>query len=166
MVAVLHISDMQFGAKHRFGPDGPLARRLLDDLSYLRESYNLTVDLLVVSGDLAEQAKPSEFEQVHEFLVQLSDGLGLGRDRVVIVPGNHDVSWSKCRGYFADCEGDETEPVRPYWPKLEPFAAMFRRFYGDLPGKAFPPDQPWAIFEVPELQDSRRRAELGDSREP
>ena len=70
----------------------------------------------------------------------------------MIVPGNHDVSWSKCRGYFALCEGDEIEPVKPYWPKLEPFAAMFRRFYSDVPGATFPPDQPWTIFEIPELR--------------
>ncbi|HET9895491.1 MAG TPA: hypothetical protein VFQ44_11225 [Streptosporangiaceae bacterium] len=74
MVTILHISDLQFGAKHRFGPDSPLARRLLDDLSYLRDHYDLSADLVVVSGDLAEQAKPSEFEQVYEFLVQLPAG--------------------------------------------------------------------------------------------
>src|ERR1022692_1730790 len=111
MVTVLHVSDMQFGAMHRFGGDGVtagdrhlggLAARLLRDLAHLKDEYGLTVDLVVASGDLAEQARPTEFEQVHDFLVELSDGLGLGRDRVVMVPGNHDVSRAKCQGYFLD----------------------------------------------------------------
>jgi len=66
-ITVLHVSDMQFGAKHRFGsPEGTpadrqhatLAARLLTDLHHLRDHYDLAPDLIIASGDLAEQAKP------------------------------------------------------------------------------------------------------------
>jgi 3',5'-cyclic AMP phosphodiesterase CpdA len=160
-ITVLHVSDMQFGAKHRFGsPEGTpadrqhatLAARLLTDLQYLHDRYDLAPDLIVASGDLAEQAKPAEFAQVHDFFVELTTGLGLTRDRVAMVPGNHDVNWLKCQAYFLDCQADDTEPVPPYWPKLEPYATMFQRFYADVDGVSFPKDQPWTIFEIPELK--------------
>ncbi len=74
-------------------------------------------DLVVASGDLAEWALPTEFKKVSEFLAEVAKGLELGNDRVAMVPGNHDVSWKKCQAYFDDCEGDETTPTPPCWPK-------------------------------------------------
>ncbi|MGH8966321.1 MAG: metallophosphoesterase, partial [Actinomycetes bacterium] len=97
-VTMLHVSDMQFGDKHRFGAEGltaadrrlsTLAARLLDDINVLREEHGLSPDLVVASGDLAEQARPQEFSLVRDFLAELADGLELGRERIVIVPGNH-----------------------------------------------------------------------------
>jgi len=160
-VTILHISDTQFGSKHRFGNDGltsgdqrfsRLATRLLDDIDLLRKEQGLTPDLIVVSGDLAETGSRSEFTQVRDFLAELTEGLRLGRDRVAIVPGNHDINWRKCQAYFLDCEADETDPVPPYWPKWEHYAAMFAEFYADVPGVGFPKDQPWTLFEMPELK--------------
>ena len=175
MVTILHVSDMQFGAQHRFGADGitpgdrrnsTLAARLLGDLEHLSGEYGLAPDLVVGSGDLTEQAKREEFDQAYDFLAELADGLGLGRHRVAIVPGNHDVSWLGCEAYFLQCQVNQmkcraegldpdkepgTAPLPPYPPKWEPYAAMFRRFYAAEHGVSFPPDQPWTVFAVPEL---------------
>jgi 3',5'-cyclic AMP phosphodiesterase CpdA len=160
-VTLLHVSDMQFGAKHRFGADGltsgdrrfsTLAARLLDDIEVLRAEHGLRPDLIVASGDLAEHAKPREFAQVRDFLAELADGLNVPRYRVVIVPGNHDVNWTKCQAYFLNCEADDSSPVAPYWPKWEPYAAMFKEFYAADPNVDFPPDLPWSIFEIPKLK--------------
>ncbi|MFC0863108.1 metallophosphoesterase family protein [Sphaerimonospora cavernae] len=142
-ITMLHVSDMQFGAHHRFGTDGmtdgdrehaSLAARLLKDLAWLREKRGVAPDLIVASGDLAEWARPAEFNHVHDFLSDLAEGLGLARDRVVMVPGNHDVNWKKCEAYFLNCQGDDHDPVLPYWPKWEPYFAMFSRFYADVRG--------------------------------
>jgi len=54
------------------------------------------------SGDLAEWARKSEFEDALEFLVKLSDHLKLPRRRFVIVPGNHDINRSLCESYFKE----------------------------------------------------------------
>ncbi len=160
-ISVLHVSDTQFGAHHRFGADSvteqdktltSLAARLLADLTLLRHERDVSPDLIVASGDLAEWARPAEFEQVHDFLAELAEGLGLGRSRVAVVPGNHDVNWKKCEAYFLNCQGDDTEPVPPYWPKWEPYFGMFTRFYTGIPGITFARDQPWTLFEIPELK--------------
>ncbi|GAA3030903.1 eIF2A-related protein [Streptosporangium longisporum] len=159
-VTILHVSDMQFGKEHRFGTEGitegdrkcsSLAARLLDDLAWLQGEHELRPDLVVASGDLTEWALPTEFTKVNEFLTEVAEGLGLGNDRVAMVPGNHDISWKKCRAYFDDCAGDEINPVPPYWPKWMPFFRMFSQFYIGIPGIEFPKDQPWSLFEMPEL---------------
>ena len=156
-LTVLHVSDMQFGAHHRFGKDGmteadrrhdTLAARLLDDLDWLRREHRLAPDLVVVAGDLAEWAMPAEYEAVYEFLTALRDGLGLPTERIVIVPGNHDVNRKKCQAYFLDREADGERPVAPYWPKWEAYAALHKRFYGT----ELPVDEPWLHVEFPQLR--------------
>jgi 3',5'-cyclic AMP phosphodiesterase CpdA len=100
-ITILHLSDTQFGRNHRFGrlglpePDAPfdtLFARLRDDLQYLKSEHGLVSDLLVASGDLAEWGKKKEFDDVLDFLSRLTEVLGLRRERVVIVPGNHATS--------------------------------------------------------------------------
>ena len=54
VVTLLHVSDMQFGARHGFGGDqvlpsdrrhSGLAARLLQDAAYLSGEYGLRIDL-------------------------------------------------------------------------------------------------------------------------
>ena len=167
-VTLLHISDMQFGRNHRFGRLGlpgtdaefdTLLQRLTDDLASLRDGEHLLQpDLLVVSGDLAEWGKKSEFDDTSVFLERLTEFLGLSRRRVVIVPGNHDINRKLCEGYFSNCEGRDELPQPPFWPKWELFVDMFQRFYRDVAQQAnvaeisFVPNQPWSLFEMPDLK--------------
>ena len=106
---------------------------------------------MVVTGDLAEWGMRSEFEQVTEFLAALSEAVEIPRKHVAIVPGNHDVNRKACAAYFAKQESDEREPVAPYWPKWDQFATAFTGFYSGVGGVAFTPDEPWTLFEMPDL---------------
>ena len=119
-ITVLHLSDVQFGRHHRFGSDEPfdtLYQRLEDDLRGLADDHGLRPDLVVVTGDLAEWGRPKEFDEARDFLERLERFLDLPRERIAVIPGNHDVNRKSCEGYFATCEGDEEEPQPPYWPK-------------------------------------------------
>jgi 3',5'-cyclic AMP phosphodiesterase CpdA len=91
----------------------------------------------VVTGDLAEWGLRSEFDQVVHFLTALTEAVELPRQHVAIVPGNHDVNWKACAGYFQNQEADEREPVAPYWPKWKHFAAAFEQFYDGVDGVSF-----------------------------
>jgi 3',5'-cyclic AMP phosphodiesterase CpdA len=73
MSVVVHISDVHFGA-HR----EELAESLLTDVA-LQEP-----DLVVVSGDLTQRARPRQFEQARAFLDRLPRP-------VLTVVGNHDL---------------------------------------------------------------------------
>src|SRR4051812_46238857 len=130
-ITLLHLSDLQFGKNHRFARVAlpgfvssfdTLLVRLTDDLKILKRDHGLDPDLVVLTGDLAEWSLPSEYNDLEKFLTGLIETLRLARDRVVMVPGNHDVSRKACEGYFSDCEGDEIRPEPPYWPKWKHYA--------------------------------------------
>jgi len=162
-LTVLHLSDVQFGKDHRFAgaqltsPDDAydtLLSRLIDDLKGLRDETGarLAPDLLLLTGDLAEWGLKTELDDALRFIRGLAGHLTLPPERVVLLPGNHDINRKLCSGYFDTCEGNSETPQEPFWPKWNPFAAMFRQFYGDAAGISFTPDQPWSLFEVPELE--------------
>lgn len=151
-VTVLHLSDTQFGDKNLFGGAEEFLLRLTDDLTKLRSEPGLRPDLLVVTGDLAEYALPAEFSQVTTALTGLAEFLNLPRSRVVVVPGNHDVSWRGCRAHFENSAADGEDPVPPYWPKWRQYLGFFQDFYRDEPGIGFQIDQEWSLFAMPELK--------------
>jgi WD40 repeat protein/uncharacterized protein YjbI with pentapeptide repeats/3',5'-cyclic AMP phosphodiesterase CpdA len=166
-LTVLHLSDVQFGKDHRFAGAGAgalaapadnaydtLLSRLIEDLETLKDEAGqaLRPDLVLLTGDLAEWGRRTELNDALTFLQGLAKFLRLGPDRVVLIPGNHDVNRDLCRAYFDTCAGNELRPQEPFWEKWSPFVAVFRQFYGDTPGVSMTPDQPWSFFEVPELQ--------------
>ena len=51
----------------------------------------------MISGDLTYRGDPAEFEQARDLLVRLGAGLGIPRERIHLVPGNHDVNWGLAR---------------------------------------------------------------------
>ncbi len=160
-ITILHLSDPQFGRNHRFGRLAPAAadgsldslfERLQDDLERLKKSHELVPDLLAITGDLAEWGKKAEFDDIFLFLDRMAGLLGLGRDRVLIVPGNHDINRKSCEAYFAECEADDQQPKPPFWPKLRHYNEFFQRFYAGHTGIRFTEEEPWTLFEVPELK--------------
>ena len=159
-LTILHVSDTQFGAHHLFGGNGltpsdraedTLFSRLHYDLADLASEHGLRPDLLVVTGDLVEWGLRSEFKQVAEFLSDLCEAAEIPRRHVAIVPGNHDINRKACEAYFAEQESDEAQPVAPYWPKWRQFVSVFEDFYDGIDTATFTPDEPWTLFEMPEL---------------
>ena len=156
-ITLLHVSDPQFGRFHRFGnlgEDGDdfdtLFGRLDLDLKTL-EGDGVRPELIVVSGDLAEWGFKSEFDDARVFLGRLAERVRVPHDKVIIVPGNHDVNRKLSEAYFAECEGDERAPAEPYAPKWKPFRALFNDFYGDSSDIAFTPEAPWSFWEFEDL---------------
>jgi len=93
---ILHLSDLHFGPHSRFADEDParLGAAFHRALAEARKQLGITdrVDLVVVTGDVAEAAKPKEYETAAGFLTALAGALGLEHRRFVFVPGNHDVS--------------------------------------------------------------------------
>ncbi|MEV0677783.1 NACHT domain-containing protein [Actinosynnema sp. NPDC050436] len=106
-------------------------------------------DLVIFTGDLTEHGFKEEFERGFTFLEEVARTVRLPREHVVIVPGARDVNLKLCRAYFDSEEGWGRTPTPPYWPKYGPFAEAFQQFYR---GRfTFTPDEPWTLFEYPEL---------------
>ncbi len=73
MRKIAHISDVHFGKE-----DAPVVERLVEKIAEIRP--NVTV----VSGDLTQRARSSQFASAGEFLDRLPKPQ-------IVVPGNHDV---------------------------------------------------------------------------
>ena len=73
MRTLAHLSDLHFGRVHP-----PVLEPLRRALDAIRP------DLVVVSGDLTQRARPTQFREAREFL----DSLPFPR---LVVPGNHDI---------------------------------------------------------------------------
>lgn len=101
-INILQISDL-----HR-GRDNQVRNPALLDSISTDLRYNIPevekIDIIVVCGDIVQGVRSADITRVTEidtqygeasdFLTQLCDELVRGdKERVVIVPGNHDVSW-------------------------------------------------------------------------
>ena len=98
VLRILHISDVHFGPPH------------LKDLSQevLKLEEDRRPDLVVVSGDLTQRAKPHQFQQARRFVDQF-------KAPALVVPGNHDV------------------PLYRFWERfLAPYGAYRKHFDADL----------------------------------
>ena len=125
--------------------------RLHDDLAGLITGQGLRPDIIVVTGNLTENALPSEFDRAMRIISSLADAADLPRDHVAIVPGSHDVNRQACAAYFLRQAAEEAIPVSPYWPKWENYVAAFNQFYQHSSGPVFTPDEPWTLFEIPDV---------------
>jgi 3',5'-cyclic AMP phosphodiesterase CpdA/tetratricopeptide (TPR) repeat protein len=128
---LLHLSDVHFagraelgdpGARHRFfdGPDTqPLIEELRRELVDGEAALELPPERLhvVVSGDLAWTGSDEEFEQALEFLEELAGMLAVGRERIHLVPGNHDLNWQLSTAHRAR--------------RLDNYIRLLVNFYGD-----------------------------------
>ena len=90
---LLHISDIHFQhpiCNTDMDPDKPYRTRLISDVRE-RVSDLGSVDAILVSGDIAFQGAPEEYEAAWTWLRELASSCGCVEGRVFVVPGNHDV---------------------------------------------------------------------------
>ncbi|GLZ80193.1 hypothetical protein Afil01_50000 [Actinorhabdospora filicis] len=134
------VSILQFGGL-RFGSvDDAGSRRLAEDVA----AEAGPVDVIVICGDLAARAAPSEYARAADFLAGVAAALGLGEDGVLTVPGVSDVNTALCRSHFDICAALEEEPRPPYWEKWRPYAD-----FAAGAGHPLDPRRPWRLVSVP-----------------
>jgi predicted phosphodiesterase len=128
---ILHVSDLHARGDARPATeawrwDDVLGAAWRDNLARIRAAGG--VDLVCFTGDVAFSGQEHEYVEATRFVRELLDALGLGADRLFVVPGNHDIT----RGL-----------KRPAWRRLRELAAS----HENLPrlsqwmagkGKAFP----------------------------
>jgi 3',5'-cyclic AMP phosphodiesterase CpdA len=127
----LHLSDTHFGSKpgkdgaiemHRFVSgdyEKSLHEHFLDEFCSKRAhfTHDHSRIVLIISGDLTYQASDEEFQRVQEFLEKLCDSLKIPKERVILVPGNHDVHWPSA----------QIDRRR----RFDNYVAFLHQFYGD-----------------------------------
>ncbi len=62
-------------------------------------------DYLFIPGDISDSAQPDEFILASEVISEISNFLQVPLDKIVSVPGNHDVDWTVTTNYPHDQSG-------------------------------------------------------------
>jgi predicted MPP superfamily phosphohydrolase len=137
-IRFLHISDIHLRPHivKRYDQDRVL-RGLVDFLERDRASFPL--DLVFVTGDLANTGKAEEYVLVVELLKKLMDITGVPPAHMFVVPGNHDVDREVGRWLLRTLGKDEEaiaffEDAKSrafHLKKLEAYAESMRALLGD-----------------------------------
>ncbi|MDC0088332.1 metallophosphoesterase, partial [Akkermansiaceae bacterium] len=85
---ILHITDIHL----RKDSESEINRRVKSIVKY-HKKHNLAPDLVVITGDLAYQGIAEEYQMFDSIVIEpLKSGLKIGRSKIIIIPGNHDVN--------------------------------------------------------------------------
>lgn len=134
-VTFLHLTDTHFGRTHA---------DLLNvaALSQFSRENKLEADCLAWTGDIADRALPSDYEEAEKFLADLfSEGIVQRRAPCFVVPGNHDLCWPlalSSRLSFEKLSPDNNGRERVGWKVLDvqgANAALWK--YGFQPYREF-----------------------------
>ena len=131
MVTWLHVSDFHFRGGDPYDRDVVL-RALIKSVKDFREKGRKP-DLIFATGDVAYSGKPEEYKLATKFFDDLLKAADLDRDRLFVVPGNHDVDRDRCVGLQRTLESEE-EAVQ-YFGQSGPLAHLvkgqgsFRKWY-------------------------------------
>jgi len=139
---ILHISDLHISGKG--APTAPMDMKSFEQASqFLQERtdqkflnglrtrvlHDVPEDhwpkAVIVSGDVVDRGgtDPKELENAKEFLLALASLLQISPKRIMIVPGNHDVDWSR--------NLKQHDRFRPFFAHFEDFSTP--RFADDQP---------------------------------
>lgn len=100
-IGILHVSDLHICEKDKT-KISRLVEKLKEDLSYMKETHNVNIHFVCVSGDLINSGDKSDIELqlcLDLFLQPIMQFLGIDEKSIFIVPGNHEIKISKISRY-------------------------------------------------------------------
>jgi hypothetical protein len=142
---LIHLSDLECGQNNRGESETRTqgyresTERLISDVRSVlrRRAADKCPRGLVVSGDIADRGLEPEYDKALSVLETLRDALGISRNRIGIVPGNHDVDWPSTARAFAEqwpglspLDPKDRERARVLPQKLANFGSFFTRLTG------------------------------------
>jgi len=121
----LHISDFHFKTGDPYDRDKVL-HPLITAISSFRDE--IQPDMIFVTGDVAHSGDPAEYQQATIFFEKLLSAANLERDRLFVIPGNHDVTASKASGLVRTLESETQSGDYFALGKQQPHIAKFAEF--------------------------------------
>jgi 3',5'-cyclic AMP phosphodiesterase CpdA len=142
-VTILHLSDLHFTKPEQAAT---WYSQLAEDL---RELACDKLDLLILSGDVTQRSAKGEYDAAQQFIQKLGSEMKLSTGRVIMVPGNHDLSWDLAKSAYSlhrrdgyallppeghyIAHGTDVLEVREedaYKRRFEPFGAFYEAITG------------------------------------
>ncbi|MFW9990370.1 MAG: metallophosphoesterase family protein [Candidatus Odinarchaeota archaeon] len=90
-VSWLHLSDMHIDANRDFD-QMLILHALLSDLMETISKYNIELNFIFFTGDVAFSATMDDYKLAESFFNHLCDNFNFDKDNLFIIPGNHDVN--------------------------------------------------------------------------
>lgn len=105
---IIHISDIHFGEKHIFNPPKTPGGETANESGYPTLFDSIKKDLAAnnienndgslyfcLTGDFVEKPTETNFSAAFNFINDLKKAFNLNSDKILIVPGNHDVDYEQ-----------------------------------------------------------------------
>lgn len=154
----LHISDLHLGHTDTYTQDIVLGS-LLRSFERGEPLADFPPDLIFCTGDVAYSGKPEEYREAVRFFDALSRATGVTNDRIIVVPGNHDVDRTKigrrfrleittrdeADEFFGDDDAAIADRIQA-WPRF----AAFADFQSDHLRSPLHPAEPYSIWHIVE----------------
>jgi hypothetical protein len=187
-VTILHLSDLHRDSGSHISTAALIEALRLDRERYATDGKISKPDLAIVSGDVVygvssgdgDAKLQAQYDEAHDFLVSLADTFFDGdRERIVIVPGNHDISiphvdratssvdlpssldqrallaqeLAKYETLFRWASNNFTlhriDNIAEYHNRLQPFARFYSRFYEENRSFSLEPSAQYSIHDFP-----------------
>lgn len=90
------------------------------------ESESFELDWLIITGDLANTANKKEYNNVKEFLLKIQKILSIEKEKILLIPGNHDIYRAKVQYCY---EEDDSKAANTFFEeKLETYTNFFEEY--------------------------------------
>lgn len=139
-ISILHLSDLHFNKENEYEIKTVLDS-LKADIKKLKDNDEIYPYIIAISGDIANEGKKSDYDFALSWLNDLTKIFNVDKDKVFIVPGNHDVNrdelleFSKVKfdeqkgiNKFLKSTGPEKEAL---FKKLNNFSMFINEFYDE-----------------------------------
>ncbi|MEI7787998.1 MAG: SUMF1/EgtB/PvdO family nonheme iron enzyme, partial [Chlorobiaceae bacterium] len=158
-VTLLHVSDFHLSDKGPYNQEVILNALVSSVKRFRTEGHK--PDLIFATGDIAQNGKAKEYAYATEFFNALLDAAGLEKERLFIVPGNHDVDRKMGKGLARTLESnddadeyfDNETPTPHLTQKLQAFSAWYNEYFKGI--RAFPTNTTCSQVEVITIRNTR-----------
>ncbi|MBF0294670.1 MAG: SUMF1/EgtB/PvdO family nonheme iron enzyme [Magnetococcales bacterium] len=155
----LHVSDFHFTSGDGYERDVVL-KSLVDSVRWFRE-HGRQPDLIFATGDIAAFGKADEYRVATLFFNDLIAAAGVARERLFLVPGNHDVERGKGVGLARTLASAEEStaffaPDCPKWQisqKQRAFVDWYNGYFSGI--RSFPEHSSCGPVEMVEIKGCR-----------
>jgi len=153
----LHVSDFHFKSSDPYDRDVVL-RALVRSVAEFRE-HGRQPDLIFATGDVAHSGQASEYQAAAEFFDALCAAAGVDKQRLYVIPGNHDIdralSVGLARTIGAREEGDSyfglSIPKPHIAQKQRAFQQWYDQYFDGI--RTFPQTSTCGPVEVVEIRN-------------